>query len=144
MKIRIIDKLLLIVSLMFVLVGGITPVRGDSPENVQRPVATIYSTGDVKRGEIGSFVVNMNPPNIYGESYVNFLVSGTAIPDVDYVSMASPLFIGESGYGTMLLETLPDPRGTSSRRAYSVVVTLKPGPGYQVGEPSSARIMIEP
>ncbi len=86
----------------------------------------------------------MNPPLMLGGTYVNFSVSGTAIPGVDYVPLVLPAYIGQSGYGVILAQTLPDPRASSSRQAYSVVVTLEPGPGYAVGKPSSAQMMIKP
>jgi hypothetical protein len=81
---------------------------------------------------------------MFGGMYVNFKVSGTAIPGVDYVALVSPAYIGASGYGVILIKTLPDRRGLSSRQAYSVVVTLEAGAGYAVGAPSSAKMMIEP
>jgi len=51
---------------------------------------------------------------------------------VDYVALLSPAYIGQSGYGTILVKTLPDPRAFN-RQAYSVVVTLEPGLGYALG-----------
>ena len=153
MKPKILSKNLLSFGLMLVLGSTITQVcRGDplssahltSPQDVQLPVITIYSTGDVKRGTTGSFVLNMNPPVMPGGSYVNFSVSGTAIPGVDYVPLVSPVYVGPSGYGLILVNTLPDRRASSFRQAYSVVITLESGPGYAVGEPKSARMMIKP
>ena len=141
MKTKIIRKILLAVGLMFVLGSAITQVRG---EEDKFPVITLHSTGDVKRGKIGSFVLNMNPPVMMGGTYVNFSVSGTASPGVDYVPPVSPAYIGQSGYGVILVQTLPDPRASSGRQSYSVVVTLEPGPGYAVGEPKSAQMMIKP
>jgi hypothetical protein len=140
MKTKIISKILLTVGLIFVLGSAITPVRG---EDDKFPVIAIHSTGDVTRGKTGSFVLNMNPV-MFGGSYVNFSVSGTAISGVDYVPLVSPAHIGQSGYGVILVQTLPDRRGPSSRQSYSVVVTLEPGPGYAVGEPKSAQMMIKP
>ena len=137
MKTKILSKLLLILGLVFVLGSAITQVRGQG-------VVTIHSTGDVTRGQTSSFVLNTNGPLYWGQAYVNFSVSGTALPGVDYVTLVSPARIGQSGYGTLLVQTLPDPRGTFNRQAYSVVVTLKPGPGYAVGRPSSAKMMIKP
>ena len=67
--------------------------------------------------------------------YVNFKVSGTAIPGVDYVALISPAYIGQSGYGTILVQTLPDPRGSANHQSYSVVVTLDAGAGYALGAP---------
>ena len=64
----------------------------------------------VKRGKTGSFVLDMNPI-VFGVTYVNFSVSGAAIPGVDYVHLVSPAHIGQSGYGVILVQTLPDPRG---------------------------------
>ena len=141
MKTKIISKILPSLGLAFVLVSAITQVHGDS---LAIPVVTVHSTGDVTRGKTGSFVMNMNPPLIPGGGYVNFSVSGTAIPGVDYVPPVSPAYVGPSGYGVILFQTLPDPRGSSIRRAYSVVVTLEPGAGYAVAEPRSAQMMIKP
>jgi hypothetical protein len=152
MKTKIISKILLSLGLVLVLGNAITQVHGDSStsfasptslQDVKLPVISIHSTGDVRRGKTGSFVLNMNPV-VFGGSYVNFSVSGTAIPGVDYVPLVSPAYIGQSGYGVILVQTLPDPRASSIRQAYSVVVTLEPGPGYAVGEPGSARMMIKP
>jgi hypothetical protein len=114
-----------------------------SSQDETLPVMTINSIGDVTRGKTGSFVLSMNPI-MFGGSYVNFSVSGTAIPGVDYVPLVSPAHIGQSGYGVILVQTLPDRRGPASRQSYSVVVTLEPGAGYAVGEPKSARMMIKP
>ena len=114
-----------------------------SPEGEQRPVITIHGTDNVRRGKTGSFVLNMNPL-MFGGMYVNFSVSGTAIPGVDYVPLVSPAYIGQSGYGVILVQTLPDRRAGSSRQAYDVVITLEPGAGYALGVPSSARMWIKP
>jgi hypothetical protein len=153
MKTKIISRILLSLGLVLVLGSAITQVHGDSlassaaPTTAQAeklPIVTIHSTGDVTRGKTGSFVLNMNPPIMFGGTYVNFSVSGTAIPGVDYVPLVSPAYIGQSGYGVILVQTLPDPRASSIRQAYSVVVTLEPGLGYAVGKPSSAKMMIKP
>ena len=151
MKTRIIKNLVLSLGLVFVLGSAITQVRGQTvPPGQQLLVATIHSSGDVNRGKTGSFVVDMRQTTSSGSGYlpyypyVNFSVSGTAINGVDYVAIASPAQLGPSGYGVILVQTLPDPRAASNRQAYSVVVTLEPGPGYQVGEPKSAQMMIKP
>ncbi len=153
MKTKIISKILLSLGLVFVLGSAIMQAHGGSaassdyptgPQDAEVPVVTIHSTGDVTRGKTGSFVLAMNPPVMFGGTYVNFSVSGTAIPGVDYVPLVSPAYIGQSGYGVILVQTLPDPRASAIRQAYSVVVTLKPGLGYAVGEPSSATMWIKP
>jgi hypothetical protein len=133
--------------LVFVLGSAITQVHGGSPaspQDVQLPLITIKSTGDVTRGNTGSFVLIMNPPVVFGGTYVNFSVSGTAIPGVDYVALTAPAYIGQSGYGVISVATLPDPRGPIDRQAYSVVVKLEPGAGYALGEPSSAQMWVKP
>ena len=140
MRTKILSKVLLSLGLMFVLGSAITQVHG---EDEKLPVITIHSTGDVTRGKTGSFVLNMNPV-VFGGTYVNFSVSGTAIPGVDYVPLVSPAYIGQSGYGVILVQTLPDRRASFIRQAYSVVVTLEPGAGYALGEPKSAQMMIKP
>lgn len=114
------------------------------PEGEKLPMITIYSTDNVTRGNSGSFVLDTKPRLVFGATYVNFTVSGTALPGVDYVALVSPAYIGQSGYGVIQVQTLPDPRGTSSRQAYSVVVTLEPGAGYGVGAPNSAIMWINP
>ena len=81
---------------------------------------------------------------MFGGTYVNFKVSGTAIAGVDYVPLVSPAYIGQSGYGVIQVKTLRDPRGSSFRQAYSVIVTLEPGAGYAVGAASSATMWIKP
>ena len=115
-----------------------------SPDDVQMPIITIHSVGDISRGKTGSFVLDMKPPLVFGGAFVNFSVSGTAISGVDYVPLVSPAYIGQSGYGVIQVQTLPDPRASSSRQAYSIVVTLEPGLAYAVGAPSSAKMMIKP
>jgi hypothetical protein len=153
MKTKIISKILVGLGLVFVLGSGITQVRGDSEAIAppgQLPAVTIHSTDNVIRGKTGSFVLDMRQPTFSEKTYlshhpyVNFSVSGTAIPGVDYVAIVSPTLIGASGYGVILVKTLPDPRGSSSRQAYSVVVTLEAGAGYAVGAPSSATMWIKP
>jgi hypothetical protein len=109
------------------------------------PVITIYSTDNVTRGKTGAFVLGIKPQLMFGGTYVDFKVSGTAIRGVvDYVALVSPAYIGQSGYGTILAQTLPDPRTSSLRQAYSVVITMEPGLGYAVGQPSSATMWIKP
>jgi hypothetical protein len=116
----------------------------DSPEGENLPVVTIHSAGNILRGKTGSFVLDMKPALAFGGMYVNFSVSGTAVAGVDYVPFLSPAYIGQSGYGVISFATMPDPRGSSNRQAYSVVVTLKPGAGYFIGEAKSALIWIKP
>ena len=118
--------------------------EGIRPEGEQMPVIIINSTGDVSRGKTGSFVLDMKPRLLFGAMFVNFKVSGTAIPGVDYVALVSPAYIGQSGYGTILVQTLPDPRGSANRQSYSVVITLDAGVGYAVGQPNSATMWIKP
>ena len=113
-------------------------------EGENLPVITIHSTDNVIRGKTGSFVLNMKPALMLGGTYVNFKVSGTAIAGVDYVLLVSPAHIGQSGYGVIQVKTLPDPRGSSFRQAYSVVVTLDSGAGYAVGASRSATMWIKP
>jgi len=123
--------------------GDISPEA--SPGN--EPAISIHSAGNVARGKTGAFVLASTPAvTVAGASakFVNFKVSGTAIPGVDYVALVSPAFIGQSGFGVILIKTLPDPRAPIGRQAYSVVVTLEPGAGYAVAEPSSAQLLIEP
>jgi len=124
------------------------PLRFPPPptiaEDVELPVVTINSTGNVTRGKIGSFVLDMKPALMFGGTYVNFKVSGTANAGVDYVLLVSPAYIGSSGYGVIQVITLSDPRGSSFRQAYSVVVTLESGAGYAVGASRSATMWIKP
>ena len=150
MKTKIISNLLLSLGLVFVLGSTITQVRGDS-EVIQPPpllVATIHSSGDVSRGKTGSFVVDMSTSSENTQipyfPYVNFAVSGTAIPGVDYIALVSPAQVGPDGYGVILVKTLPDPRGPANRQSYTVVVTLESGLGYTLGQPMIAKMTIKP
>jgi hypothetical protein len=63
MKTKIISKIVLSLGLVFMLGSAIKQVYGGSPESsayltspqdVQLPVITIHSTGDVKRGKSGN------------------------------------------------------------------------------------------
>jgi hypothetical protein len=157
-KMKMISKLLLGLSLVFVLGSTITQVRGESLENSvdptsvqgqQLPGITIYSIDNVSRGKTGAFVLKSDasvPGGITPTSgiYANFAVGGTAIPGVDYLLLVSPAYIGQSGYGVILVKTLPDPRGSNIRKAYSIEIKLNSGPGYVIGAPSSATMWIKP
>jgi hypothetical protein len=179
MKTKVISKILLTLGLVLVLGSAVTPAHGGTqpssasvigpPPPEQFPVVTINTVNvsgipnasgfngsieDVTRGKTGVFVLSEKPQIPLATTFVNFKVSGTAIPGVDYVPLLSPAFIGPSptannlttgvGFGVILVKTLPDLRASVVRQAYSVVVTLEPGPGYAVGQPSSAEILIEP
>src|SRR5580765_2606701 len=169
MKTKIIGKILLTLGL--VLVHGGTqpssasvigppdqvPVVNINTVNVSKlPNASGFSGSIevVTRGQIGVFVLSQEAQIPLATTFVNFKVSGTAIPGVDYVALVPPASIGPSptvnnlttavGFGVILVKTLPDPRASVIRQAYSVVVTLEPGPGYTVGQPISAEILIQP
>jgi hypothetical protein len=121
------------------------PEGGPDPLPMAIPaVITVHRTDNVTRGKTGSFVLDMKPALMFGGTYVNFNVGGTAIAGVDYVLLVSPAYIGRSGYGVIQVKTLPDPRGASFRQAYSVTVTLESGAGYSVGARSSATMWIKP
>ena len=78
MKTKVISKLVLTLVLVF----AITQVHGQ---------VTIHSTGDVTRGQIGSFVLEVHTVPWGWNGYVNFSVSGTAIQGVDYTPLVSPV-----------------------------------------------------
>ena len=126
--------------------------EGGPTSNLQGPLVTVHSTGDVKRGEVGTFVLKMDAAptstststQLLGGMYVKFSVSGSAIPGVDYRALISPAYIGKSGYAVIMVKTLPDPRGSSINQAYSVVLTLEDSAGYALGQPSSATMWIKP
>jgi len=120
------------------------PAATDPILSAAPAVITVHNTDNVTRGQTGSFVLDMKPRLMLGGTYVNFSVSGTAIAGFDYVLLVSPAYIGQSGYGVILVKTLPDRRGLSSRQAYSVTVTLEPGAGYAVGAANSATMWIKP
>ena len=75
-------------------------------EGENLPVITIHSTDNVIRGKTGSFVLDMKPALMFGGTYVNFKVSGTAVAGVDYVLLVSPAYIGQSGYGVILSQNV--------------------------------------
>jgi hypothetical protein len=134
--------------------GGPDPTLGTSAP--VQAVITVHSTDNVTRGKTGSFVLvrglgkiaeddnDMSASFIPAGTYVNFKVSGTAIAGVDYVLLVSPAYIGQSGFGLIQVKTLPDQRASSSRQAYSVIVTLEPGAGYAIGASRSATMWIKP
>lgn len=153
MKTKIISKMPFSLGLVFVLASAITQLRAEDPEapsTGQLPVVSIHSAEDgVPRGKTGAFVIAMSqssPTAIPSSRYVNFKVSGTAVPGVDYVALVSPASVGRDGFGVILIKTLPDPRGFS-HQGYSVVVTLEPGLGYTLSSAlaaTSAKIIINP
>ena len=108
------------------------------------PVITVYATDNVERGKTGTFVLHIKNARLLGGTYVNFSLSGTAVNGVDYKLVASPAYISQSGYGTIQIETLADPRGSASKQAYSVIVTLTSGAGYSIGKASQAVMWIKP
>jgi len=124
--------------------GPLSAEEATGADKEQMPIVAVHSTGDVSRDKTGSFVLDMKPRLMFGAMFVNFSVGGTAIPGVDYVALVSPAYIGQSGFGTILVRTLPDPRGSSNRQSYSVVITLDAGLGYVIGQPSSATMWIKP
>jgi hypothetical protein len=153
MKPKIISTIIPTLGLVFVLGSAITPMHGDTqptsdsvPGSVsqQPPVVTIHSTDNVTRGKIGTFVLVANPTMPLATTFVKFSVSGTAIQGVDYTPLVSPAAIGQTGFGAILVKTLPNPRASFNKQAYSVVVTLEPAPGYALGQPSSAEMFIKP
>jgi hypothetical protein len=140
------------IAIAFALAFALAPVTGAKPspqggptvnaaaalpEDEQLPVIGIHSAGNILRGKTGSFVLDMKPALMLGGMYVNFKVSGTAVAGVDYIAFVSPAYIGQSGYATILVKTLRDPRGAASHQAYSVVVTLEPGAGYALDAATS-------
>jgi hypothetical protein len=115
----------------------------DSPEGENLPAISIHSAGNILRGKTGTFILEMKPALMFGGTYVNFSVSGTAVAGVDYTPFLSPAYIGQSGYAVISFATLPDPRAGASRQAYSVTVTLEPSLGYALGAQKSATIWIK-
>ena len=156
MKTKISSKIILTLALVFVLGSAIMHVHGATqgsspsvigPPDQQFPVVTINSvtaSAVVTRGQIGTFVLSRNSKTQLATTFVNFSVSGTAIPGVDYTPLVSPAFIGQSGFGVILVKTLPNLSASVVAKASSVVVTLEPGLGYAVGQPSSAQMFIKP
>ena len=152
------SKILLTLGVVFVLGSAVRSVHGDTqassgiaPLAQQLPVVTISSVitsgvngtpGVVTRGQIGAFALSLKPQSLLTTTFVNFKVTGTAIQGVDYTPLVSPTSIGQNGSGVILVKTLRSPSIVS--QAASVVVTLEPGPGYAVGEPNSAKLLIVP
>ena len=125
--------------------GGPTdPVANDWPRP-DHPMVTIHSAGNVNRGGTGSFVVTAT----YGPLNVNYTLSGSAVAGVDYVrppgqGWGFSCYVGPSGYGTILIQTLPNRKAGSSLQACDVVATLEPGTAYFLGIPRSATMWIKP
>ena len=123
--------------------GENSEANGSSLADRNLPVITVYATDNVTRGKTGTFVLKMKSSLMLGGTYVFFSLSGTAVQGADYKLVASPVYISQSGYGTIQIETLPDPRDSSSNQAYSVIVTLNAGAGYKVGKSNSAIMWIK-
>ena len=102
------------------------------------PVVSIFSTDNVIRGKTGTFVLRVKSALKLGGTYVNFSVHGTAVNGVDYKLLSSPAYISQSGYGTIQIETLANPRGSALNQALSVEISLQAGAGYAVGKANSA------
>jgi hypothetical protein len=142
----------IVIALAFALAPMVGADEGSGPDLTSPPdgpAVTIHSTDSVTRGHTSAFVLNMKsagiqPEAMLGGMYVKFSVGGTAIPGVDYVALVSPAHIGRSGYAVLLVKALPDPRGLSVRKAYSVVVKLEDSAGYTLGQPNSATMWIKP
>jgi hypothetical protein len=140
MKTKTFTKILLSLALVFLLGTAITEVRGDVGGCI-----SIFSIGNVTRGTTGHFTIQTRAS--FSGFYVNFAISGTAIPGVDYVALVSPIYVPRCLGDCEVyipVTTLPDPRGLIGLQSYSVDVKLLPGIGYCVGEPSSAKMLIDP
>ena len=137
--------------------GGPTHViTNDGNDQPALPMFTIHSTGDVTRGKTGYFVIGTKSPANEAQAtggqtatglagtYIKFSVTGTAVAGVDYVALVSPAYVGSSGYAVILVKTLADPRGSFNQQAYSVKITLESAPGYAVGQPTEAKMLIKP
>jgi hypothetical protein len=107
-------------------------------------VVSVYATDNVTRGKTGTFVLKMKSSLMLGGTYVFFSLTGTAAQGADYKLVASPVYVSQSGYGVINIETLPDLRGSASNQAYSVIVTLDAGAGYAIGKSNSAIMWIKP
>ena len=84
------------IAIAFALAFALAPVTKaepspqGGPDPVDLPVVTIHSTDNVTRGKIGAFVLSANPQSqtfaspriLLATTFVNFSVSGTAIPGV--------------------------------------------------------------
>src|ERR1700751_4109592 len=121
MKTQMISKILLTLTLVFVLGIAITHVDGETQEsdasvidqpNQQFPVVTIHSVASatgvsgstLTRGQTGVFVLSITPQILLPTTFVNFKVPGPAIPGVYYPQVVPPAFIGQSGFGTILIK----------------------------------------
>lgn len=139
--------------MLFVVALAIVPIvqaaqsLEGGPSTILEPVITIHSTDNVRRGNIGAFVLNMKSASagqMFRGMYVKFSISGTAVQGADYVVPVSPAYIGKSGYGVIQIKTFPDLRESPSLEAYSVVITLEDAAGYKLGQASSATMWIKP
>ena len=133
-------------AILFAVALALTPIAQaqEAPAPDDRPLITVHSTDNVRRGKTGSFVLNMKPALMLGGTYVSFSIGGTAVAGVDYVQPLSPAYIGQTGYGTILIHTLRDPRAISNPGSFSVVVRLEPGLAYALGVQRSATMWIKP
>ena len=105
------------------------------------PTATIIASDPSAStdGNPGEFTVQLNMPAPFGGVLVNYSVGGSAIPAVDYQALSGNVFIPMGRRSAAIpVNTIV----TLSSEDKTVVATLAPGTGYQVGNPSSATVTL--
>src|SRR6476646_80420 len=128
MKTEMIREILFTLGLVFALGSAVTPVHGGTqPSSAsvigppdQAPVVNINTVNVsglanasgfngsievVTQGQIGVFVLSQKAQIPLATTFVNFKVSGTAIPGVDYVPLGSLASIGPSPTANNLTTT---------------------------------------
>ena len=93
MQTKIISRILLGLGLMFVLVSAITQVHGDSPASPTMLRLSLSVALGMSRGGKPVHCPGYAASAPFGGCWVNFSVSGTAVPGVDYVPVVSPTYV---------------------------------------------------
>jgi outer membrane autotransporter protein len=111
-------------------------------DTTSRPVAIVEATDPnaSKQGpDPGELRVRLDQNAPSPGVTVRYSVSGTAVPNQDYVALAGSVFIPQ---GQTSASIRVDPIASTSTGDRTVAVTLSPGATYDVGQPSSATVTI--
>jgi len=108
------------------------------------PTVTIEATDPdaSKEGpDLGEFTVRLSTPAPRSGLRVNYSVGGSAVPGEDYRALTGSVFV--PGFESSAPIAVEPMTGAASGET-TVVATLQPGVGYEVGQPSSATVTIAP
>ncbi|MBD2100137.1 Calx-beta domain-containing protein [Leptolyngbya sp. FACHB-261] len=105
------------------------------------PAATIVASdpSSAEPADTGEFIISFDQPALKDLS-VNYLVGGTAEPGVDYQPLAGSVTLAQGQTQAKIVVSPIDDRLIEGPE--TVILTLQPGSGYQVGTAASATVTI--